>query len=149
MLTSIVVDAEQSNLLADRALLCIFPPPYKISPRYSCSLQCLEAYPNNPTSLFAGQSFGKVHLLSTEDVKDSDNWIKYCFDLSGEELVTMRVCWSDTHVDLWCSSTPEYADALSRLPLSECPTTVPMLPETIALLEQLASVPLTATQIRT
>ena len=40
------------------------------------------------------------------------------------------------------------ADALSRLPLPDCPTTVPMPPETIALLEQLASVPLTATQIR-
>ena len=40
------------------------------------------------------------------------------------------------------------ADALSRLPLPECPTTVPMPPETIALLEQLASVPLTVAQIR-
>ena len=40
------------------------------------------------------------------------------------------------------------ADALSRLPLPDCPTTVPMPPETIALLEQLASVPLTSTQIR-
>ena len=48
MLTSIVVGVEQSNLLADR-VLCFFPPPYKISPRWSCSLQCLEAYPNNPT----------------------------------------------------------------------------------------------------
>ena len=41
------------------------------------------------------------------------------------------------------------ADALSRLPLPDCPTTVPVPPETIGLLEQLASVPLTATQIRT
>ena len=40
------------------------------------------------------------------------------------------------------------ADALSRLPLPDCPTNVPMPPETIALLEQLASVPLTAAQIR-
>ena len=40
------------------------------------------------------------------------------------------------------------ADALSRLPLPDCPTTVPMPPETIALLEQLASIPLTATQIQ-
>ena len=39
------------------------------------------------------------------------------------------------------------ADALSRLPLPDCPTTVPMPPETIALLEQLTSVPLTAAQI--
>ena len=39
------------------------------------------------------------------------------------------------------------ADALGRLPLPECPTTVPMPPETIVLLEQLASVPLTAAQI--
>ena len=40
------------------------------------------------------------------------------------------------------------ADALSCLPLPDCPTNVPMPPETIALLEQLASVPLTAAQIR-
>ena len=40
------------------------------------------------------------------------------------------------------------ADILSRLPLPNCPATVPMRPETIALLEQLASVLLTATQIR-
>ena len=40
------------------------------------------------------------------------------------------------------------ANALSCLPLPECPTTVPMPPETVALLEQLASVPLTAAQIR-
>ena len=88
--------------------------PYKIiyCPRCSCSMQCLEAYPNNPTSLFAGQSFGKVHLLSIEDVEDSDNWVKYCYDLSGEELVTMRACWSDIHVDLWCSSAPEYIEIL-------------------------------------
>ena len=39
------------------------------------------------------------------------------------------------------------ADALSRLPLPVCTTNVPMLPEIIVLLEQLASVPLTATQI--
>ena len=39
------------------------------------------------------------------------------------------------------------ADALSRLPLPDCPTNVPMPPETIALLEQLASIPLTAAQI--
>ena len=39
------------------------------------------------------------------------------------------------------------ADALSRLPLPDCPATVPMPPEITALLEQLASVPLTATQI--
>ena len=38
-------------------------------------------------------------------------------------------------------------DVLSHLPLPECRTTVPMLPETIVLLEQLASVPSTATQI--
>jgi len=37
---------------------------------------------------------------------------------------------------------------LSRLPLLECPKTVPIPPETIALLEQLASIPLTATQIK-
>ena len=40
------------------------------------------------------------------------------------------------------------ADALSCLHLPDCPTTVLMPPETIALLEQLASVPLTATQIQ-
>ena len=40
------------------------------------------------------------------------------------------------------------ADALSRLPLPDCPTNVPTPPETIVLLEQLASDPLTATQIR-
>ena len=39
------------------------------------------------------------------------------------------------------------ADALSHLPLPDCPINVPMLPQTIALLEQLASVPLTTTQI--
>ena len=39
------------------------------------------------------------------------------------------------------------ADTLSHLPLPDCPTTVPMPPETIALLEQLASVPLTDTQV--
>ena len=38
-------------------------------------------------------------------------------------------------------------DAPSCLPFPDCPTTVPMPPETIALLEQLASIPLTATQI--
>ena len=37
--------------------------------------------------------------------------------------------------------------ALSRLPLPIHPTNVPMQPETITLLAQLASVPLTATQI--
>lgn len=40
------------------------------------------------------------------------------------------------------------ADALSHLPLPDCPTTVPTSPETIALLEQSATVPLTATQIQ-
>ena len=40
------------------------------------------------------------------------------------------------------------ADALSRLPLPECPPSVPKPPETIALLEHLAKVPLTSTQIR-
>ena len=39
------------------------------------------------------------------------------------------------------------ADALSRLHLPDCPTNVPMPPETIALLEQLARVPLTAAKI--
>jgi len=40
------------------------------------------------------------------------------------------------------------ADTLSRLPLLDCPKTVPLSLETIALLEQLASVPLTVTQIK-
>ena len=40
------------------------------------------------------------------------------------------------------------ADALSRLPLPDCPDNVPTPPETIALLEQLTHVPLTSTQIR-
>ena len=40
------------------------------------------------------------------------------------------------------------ADALSYLPLSDCPTNISMPPKTIAVLEQLESVPLTATQIR-
>ena len=40
------------------------------------------------------------------------------------------------------------ADALSRLPLAECPESVLKPPETIALLEHLAIVPLTASQIR-
>ena len=39
------------------------------------------------------------------------------------------------------------ADELNRLPLPDCPTNVPMSPETIVLLEQLASVPLTAAKI--
>lgn len=88
--------------------------PYKVinCPKCACSLECLEVYPNNPTSLFAGQSFGKVHLLSIEDTEDSDNWVKYCYDLAGEELVTMRACWCDTHVELWCSSLPEYIEIL-------------------------------------
>ena len=82
--------------------------PYKVVFCSKCttSLHCLEAYPNNPTGLFAGQSFGKVHLLSIENIKNSDNWVKYCYELSGEELVTMSACWCDTHVELWCSSMP-------------------------------------------
>ena len=40
------------------------------------------------------------------------------------------------------------ADALSGLPLPDCPDNVPTPPETIALLEQLTHVPLTSTQIR-
>ena len=82
--------------------------PYKVihCPKCACSPHCLEAYPNNPTGLFAGQSFGKVHLLSVENTEDSDNWVKYCYELSGEELVAMRACWCDTHVELWCSSMP-------------------------------------------
>ena len=39
------------------------------------------------------------------------------------------------------------ADTLSRLPLPDCPTNIPMPSDTIALLEKLASVPLTATKI--
>ena len=38
-------------------------------------------------------------------------------------------------------------DMLSRLPLPDCPATVPTSPETIALLEHLTCVPLTSTQI--
>ena len=88
--------------------------PHKVisCPRCACSLECLEVYPNNPASLFAGQCFGKVHLLSIEDVEDSDNWVKYCYALSGEELVTMTACWCDTHVELWCSTVPEYIEIL-------------------------------------
>ena len=88
--------------------------PYKVihCPKCSCSLNCLEVYPNNPTSLFAGQVFGKVHLLFIEDVEDSDNWVKYCYDLNGEELITMRACWYDTHVELWCSTVSEYIEIL-------------------------------------
>lgn len=88
--------------------------PYTVMhcPKCACSLQCFEVYPNNPTSLFAGQSFGKVHLLSIEDVNDSDNWVKYCYDLSDEELVAMRACWCDTHIELWCSASPEYIEIL-------------------------------------
>ena len=41
------------------------------------------------------------------------------------------------------------ADALSRLPLPECPENVPSPPETIALMEQLTTMPMSATQIRT
>ena len=40
------------------------------------------------------------------------------------------------------------ADALSRLPLTAHPENVPRPPETIALLEHLANVPLTASQIK-
>ena len=88
--------------------------PYKVihCPKCASSLECLEAYPNNPTSLFAGQIFGQVHLLSVEDIEDSDNWVTYCYDLSGEELVTIRACWCDTHVELWCSTVPEYIEIL-------------------------------------
>ena len=88
--------------------------PYKVihCPKCACSLECLEVYPNNPTSLFAGQVFGKVHLVLVEDVEDSDNWVKYCYDLSGEELVTMRACWCDTHMELWCSTVSEYIEIL-------------------------------------
>ena len=38
-------------------------------------------------------------------------------------------------------------DALSCLPLPDCPTTVPMSHETIVLLEHLASVPLTVCKV--
>ena len=97
--------------------------PYKVihCPRCACSLECLEVYPNNPTSLFAGQSFGKVHLVLVEDVEDPDNWVKYCYDLSGEELVAMRACWCDTHVELWCSTVSEYIEIL-KFPMeaAEC-----------------------------
>lgn len=88
--------------------------PYKVINclRCACSLKCLEVYPNNPTSLFAGQAFGRVHLLLIEDVEDSDNWVKYCYDLHGEELITMRACWYDTHVELWCSTALEYIEIL-------------------------------------
>ena len=41
------------------------------------------------------------------------------------------------------------ADGLSRLPLFEWPVNVPSPPETIALMEQLATMPLSATQFRT
>ena len=41
------------------------------------------------------------------------------------------------------------ADALSRLPLPDCPDVVPVAPEVIASLEQLSTVPLSATQLRT
>jgi len=86
-------------------------------PKCAGSLQCLEVYPNNPTSMFAGQSFGKIHLLSIEDVHDTSHWVKYCYDLSGEELVTMRACWYDTHVELWCSTALEYIEIL-QFPLN-------------------------------
>ena len=48
----------------------------------------------------------------------------------------------------WKGSHMCNANALSCLPLPDCPTTVPMPPETIALLEELASIPFTATQIQ-
>ena len=41
------------------------------------------------------------------------------------------------------------ANALSRLPLPDCPDVVPVAPEVIASLEQLSTVPLSATQLRT
>lgn len=88
--------------------------PYKDMhcPKCTCSLHCLEVYPGNPTALFAGQSFGNIHLLSVEDIEDSDDWVKYCYDLSGEELIAMKAIHCDTHVELWCSTAPEYIEIL-------------------------------------
>ena len=47
----------------------------------------------------------------------------------------------------WKGSHMCNADTLNRLPLQDYPTTVSMPPGTITLLEQLASIPLRATQI--
>ena len=46
------------------------------------------------------------------------------------------------------SSLHSNADALSRLPISDHPAEVPMVPKVIALLEKLSTVPLTAAKLQ-
>ena len=87
----------------------------------ACELKCLEVYANNLTALFAGQSYGNVHLLSLEDNQHPDSWVKYCYELRGEVLETMKACWCETHVELWCSTGPDLIEIL-RFPVdvAEC-----------------------------
>ena len=84
-------------------------------------LQCLELYANYITVLFAGQACGNVHLLSLEDYEDPDSLVKYCYELKGEKLETMKACWSETHVELWCSTGPDLIEILQfPVDVAEC-----------------------------
>ena len=84
-------------------------------------LQCFELYANNRTALFAGQASGNVHLLSLEANQHPDGLVKYCYELKGEKLETMKACWSETRVELWCSTGPDLIEILQfPVDVSEC-----------------------------
>jgi len=50
-------------------------------------------------------------------------------------------------IKYWKGNLMGNADGLSRLPLPECPEHIPSPPETIALMDQLATMPMSAAQI--
>jgi len=53
------------------------------------------------------------------------------------------------NIRYWKGDLMGNTDELSRLPLPEFPAHVPFPPETIALMEQVATMPMSASQIRT
>ena len=88
---------------------------------FALHCSCFEVYANNLTAMFASQSFGNVHLMSLEDDQHPDSWVKYCYELRGEVLETMKACWCETHVELWCSTGPDLIEILQfPVDIAEC-----------------------------
>ena len=78
------------------------------------------------------------------------NQSKAVLVMASARLQRWALTLSSYHYSIkyWKGSNMCNTDALSCLPLPDCSTNVPMPSKTIVLLEQLASLPLTATQIR-
>jgi len=119
---SVVVGyADQLAIYDASSKMVITPFHQLVCPKCSSDLQCLEIYANNLTTMFAGQSCGNVHLLCLEDHQDPYSWVKYCYGLRGEVLETMKSCWFENHVELWCSTGPGLIEILKfPVDIAEC-----------------------------